>query len=377
MLTFYLLLFQTIFGKKYFSLGSDFKQGSQLICEANKDEFVDSAIKDIEGIESDINITKQRLLSQKKSEIKRYILTLDVPITLPDLNISDKNKDLNDTIQSKELSEFGSNPQSQNSQNETSQEDIIKTNELSGVTLNRIQSILLKHNVTLLSFNSVDSKVSSECFMSSLSVFLLSIFFIIIYFFILQHPIDRNFMQNKKILYMPRISPLWVSAGIVLATIHDVCFMLLGCYFLEIDIELTVLAAILTIIGYSTNDSVVLWAHIQGRANKLKDQGLSPVEIVSSSIDGIFSRSVLTAICTLIPSITILILDISPVRNFAIVMLIGTVAGALSTIYIVGEGALRTLSDIKNEPPDETEISPEYEPKLTSEEIRKRMYDNR
>jgi preprotein translocase SecF subunit len=130
----------------------------------------------------------------------------------------------------------------------------------------------------------------------------------------------------------------------LIALVHDLSFVVIGCFIAGIHYSLAVLAGILTTIGYSVMDSLVLWTNIQSRAQILLKEDYSPKDIVTSSIDNILSRDVLTSMCTMIPSIVILGLGISPLRDFAWTMLIGTVAGTLSSIFIIGACAERTLA---------------------------------
>jgi len=137
-----------------------------------------------------------------------------------------------------------------------------------------------------------------------------------------------------------------VAIGIALSALHDIIMMFLVCGVFKIPLSLSVVAAMLTIVGYSVMDSVVIWSYVRSRAEKgiRRHELLDPVTVVSAAIDTTFSRVILTNVCTLLPAIAILVADIEPLRDFAILVAVGTVSGSISSVFVVGPFAVMALS---------------------------------
>ncbi|MEM7353911.1 MAG: hypothetical protein AAF657_24130, partial [Acidobacteriota bacterium] len=180
-----------------------------------------------------------------------------------------------------------------------------------------------------------------------LSVLLASFVFLAIYLVVLQEPIDRFLIGRRR----PRTTSstrLLGFLGILSAVVVDIVLMLMAIALLRLPISLPVLAAMLTIIGYSINDSVVLWNHVrkQRRADhgRRVDRALA-LEQVSRGVDRVASRACLTSLSTLVPAATILAVGLAPLADFALVMLVGTLAGTLSSLFIVGSFAVRALQE--------------------------------
>ena len=114
---------------------------------------------------------------------------------------------------------------------------------------------------------------------------------------------------------------------------------------LEIPISLPVVAGILTVVGYSVNDSVVLWAH----ARRDHRPGTSSLESVSGSVDRILGRALLTTVSTVVPALAILGLGLEPLRDFAWVIVTGTGVGTLSSLFLVGSAAAYALDPSSTE----------------------------
>ena len=106
---------------------------------------------------------------------------------------------------------------------------------------------------------------------------------------------------------------LLIFTGVLLAVVIDVAVILMAMTFLRIPISLPVVAAVLTIIGYSVNDSVVLWTHVQ---NQRREPGTA-LELVTRGVDRILSRACLTSLSTMVPAVTILLVGLEPLKDFA------------------------------------------------------------
>jgi preprotein translocase subunit SecF len=123
------------------------------------------------------------------------------------------------------------------------------------------------------------------------------------------------------------------AVGAVVALIHDVLFTI-GIFSLaQLEISLTTIAAFLTIVGYSLNDTIVLYDRIR---ENLKIMRLDKIEtIVNKSINETLSRTIITSLTTFIV-VFVLAFATGEVRIFAIAMIIGVVVGTYSSIFIAG-----------------------------------------
>jgi len=123
------------------------------------------------------------------------------------------------------------------------------------------------------------------------------------------------------------------AVGAVVALIHDVLFTI-GIFSLaQLEISLTTIAAFLTIVGYSLNDTIVLYDRIR---EDLKIMRLDKIEsIVNKSINETLSRTIITSLTTFIV-VFVLAFAAGEVRIFAIAMIIGVIIGTYSSIFIAG-----------------------------------------
>ena len=135
--------------------------------------------------------------------------------------------------------------------------------------------------------------------------------------------------------------------GAVVALTHDVLFTLGVLSLLKIDFSLASIAAILTICGYSINDSVVVYDRI--RENLRKYKKLDMKELFNISINNTLSRTVMTSLTTLIALFSLYFLGGEVIRPFAFAMVIGVIIGTYSSIFI----AVPTLLLFKFRPQDD------------------------
>ncbi|WP_221088789.1 protein translocase subunit SecD [Deinococcus aquaedulcis] len=126
---------------------------------------------------------------------------------------------------------------------------------------------------------------------------------------------------------------LTMGIGSVLAVAHDVGIVL-GLYtLLNLEFSIASVAALLTLIGYSLNDSIIVSDRI--RENIREMRGRSYREIVNASINQTLSRTLMTSVCTMLPLLTLLIFGGPVLRDFAFVLLVGILVGTYSSMYIV------------------------------------------
>ncbi len=123
------------------------------------------------------------------------------------------------------------------------------------------------------------------------------------------------------------------AIGAVVALIHDVLFTLGIFSILQLEISLSTIAAFLTIVGYSLNDTIVLFDRVRENVKKKRFDKID--KIVNLSINETLSRTIITSFTTLIV-VLILIFSKGEVRIFAIALSIGVLVGTYSSIYIAG-----------------------------------------
>ncbi len=129
-----------------------------------------------------------------------------------------------------------------------------------------------------------------------------------------------------------------LAVGTIAAIAHDV-IITLGLFSLfQIDFDLTVLAAVLAVIGYSVNDTVVVLDRIRENFRKLRKG--TTIEVMNRSINETLARTVMTSITTLIAVIVLYVLGGAVMRGFSIALIIGVVVGTYSSIYIASASAL-------------------------------------
>jgi preprotein translocase subunit SecF len=122
------------------------------------------------------------------------------------------------------------------------------------------------------------------------------------------------------------------GAAAVVALIHDTWTTLGLCSILHTEISLTVVAAFLTLIGYSVNDTVVVFDRIRENLQKSRKKPLS--EVVNTSINQTLSRTVLTSGLTFLVVVVLFFLGGATLRGFSFVMLVGIIVGTYSSIFI-------------------------------------------
>lgn len=122
------------------------------------------------------------------------------------------------------------------------------------------------------------------------------------------------------------------GVGIIIALIHDIIVTLGFISIFAIEFDLTIIAAILTIIGYSVNDSVVIYDRIRENFKKFKK--ISIKEIINLSINETLSRTTLTVFSTLVAVLALIFLGGPAIKGFSIVTFVGILVGTYSSIYI-------------------------------------------
>jgi len=158
----------------------------------------------------------------------------------------------------------------------------------------------------------VGPKVSAELLKSGLIAISLSLFAMLIYIWI---RFEWQF-----------------SIGAILALFHDV-LLTLGIFSLfSLEINLSIVAAILTIVGYSMNDTVVIFDRVRENLKKFSD--IKIFDLTNISINETLSRTIITSVTTLLALVSIYIFGGEILKGFSLAMILGVIFGTYSSIYI-------------------------------------------
>ncbi|MEG9475027.1 protein translocase subunit SecF [Mannheimia indoligenes] len=123
-----------------------------------------------------------------------------------------------------------------------------------------------------------------------------------------------------------------LAVGGIVALFHDVLVTLGVFSFLQIELDLTFVAAILSVVGYSLNDSIVVFDRV--RENFSKIRRLSSIEVVDISLSQTLSRTLMTSVTTLFVVLALFYLGGPTLHSFSLALLIGIAFGTYSSIYI-------------------------------------------
>jgi preprotein translocase subunit SecF len=122
------------------------------------------------------------------------------------------------------------------------------------------------------------------------------------------------------------------SVGAVASLVHDIIITMGILTLVQVEFDLTVVAALLAVIGYSLNDTIVVFDRIRENFPKLRKA--SPLEVVNTSINETLSRTVMTSMTTLLVLIALFIFGGEIIHAFAFTLIIGIVVGTYSSIYV-------------------------------------------
>jgi preprotein translocase SecF subunit len=183
------------------------------------------------------------------------------------------------------------------------------------VAINKVKSLLSQHIASTVDYRKIDyvgPTVGNELIRSGVLAVLLAFACIMLYVWF------RFEWQY--------------GVGAILALVHD-SIMIMGFFSLtRLEFGLTAIAAILTIVGYSINDSVVIYDRI--RENMRRFKKMSIFDLLNMGINDTLSRTVLTATTTLLAAIALLIFGGEVIRSFSAAMVFGVIIGTYSSIYI-------------------------------------------
>ncbi len=132
-------------------------------------------------------------------------------------------------------------------------------------------------------------------------------------------------------LYVAMRFQMRFSIGAIVALIHDVLITLGFFSITQYDFDLSVLAALLAVVGYSLNDTIVVFDRVRENFHKLRET--TPVEVFNISLNQTLSRTIVTGLTTLLVLVALLILGGETITGFAIALITGIIVGTYSSIY--------------------------------------------
>jgi len=128
------------------------------------------------------------------------------------------------------------------------------------------------------------------------------------------------------------------APGAVIALVHDVLIIIGFFAFFQFDFDLTVLAALLAVIGYSLNDTIVVFDRIRENFRKMR-KGTS-VDIVNASLNQTLSRTLMTSITTLVVLASLFVFGGEVIHAFSLALIMGVLVGTYSSIYVASTATL-------------------------------------
>ncbi len=150
-----------------------------------------------------------------------------------------------------------------------------------------------------------------------------------------------------------------LASGAVAALAHDIIITLGIFSVLQIEVDLTIVAALLTVVGYSLNDTVVVFDRIRENFRKMR-KGDS-AEVINSSITQTLSRTLITSGTTLFVVIALFVVGGANIHGFATALLIGITVGTYSSIYVASALALKLGVVREHLMPPQVETDEEFE----------------
>jgi preprotein translocase subunit SecF len=128
------------------------------------------------------------------------------------------------------------------------------------------------------------------------------------------------------------------AIGAIAATFHDIIVTVAFLVFFGYDLSLNIVAALLTITGYSVNDTIVIFDRVRENMRSMRKESLE--QVVNTSVNQTLSRTIITAGTTFLSVLSLYIFGGEVLRGFAFTMLVGIVSGTYSTIFIASAIAI-------------------------------------
>ncbi|HSM61944.1 MAG TPA: protein translocase subunit SecF [Longimicrobiales bacterium] len=161
------------------------------------------------------------------------------------------------------------------------------------------------------------------------------------------------------LIYLAIRFELRFGLAAVIATIHDTLIVLGFLALFRVEIALPTIAAILTVIGYSLNDTIVVFDRIRENMNKKGARKRDQVELIDQSINETLPRTILTSGTTLAVLLALLLLGGAVIRDFTIVLILGIVIGTYSSIFVASPALVEIRKRFGEGKPREKKPRPE------------------
>jgi preprotein translocase subunit SecF len=142
------------------------------------------------------------------------------------------------------------------------------------------------------------------------------------------------------LIYLAIRFELRFGAAAIIATVHDILITLGFLALFRIEIALPTVAALLTIVGYSLNDTIVVFDRIRENLGRKGGRKEDPEVLVNRSINETLPRTVLTSGTTLAVLLSLLILGGAVIRDFTLVLILGVLVGTYSSIFVASPALL-------------------------------------
>ena len=153
------------------------------------------------------------------------------------------------------------------------------------------------------------------------------------------------------------------AVGAVVATIHDLLVTFAFLAFFQYDLTLNVIAAILTVTGYSTNDTIVIFDRVRENMRSMRKESLNTV--INTSINQTLGRTIITAGTALLSAIALYIFGGEVLRGFSFTMIVGIITGTYSSVFVAAaivtfwnRGRARTMAGAEAAPAAATQPPP-------------------
>ena len=235
--------------------------------------------------------------------------------TLLEVRVSDSNIKIQDIRSSLNLPELGDTSVKQFGKKGDFLIKFEKNSNEDKKFISKLKKIITKKIGTEINFRRVESvgpKVSRELLKQGVTAIALSLAAMLFYIWV---RFEWQF-----------------SLGSIIALFHDVVITLGIFSILSLEVNLSIVAAVLTIVGYSMNDTVVIYDRI--RENLLKYSKINTNEIANISVNETLSRTIITSLTTLLALGSIFILGGEILRGFSFAMILGVIIGTYSSIFV-------------------------------------------
>lgn len=179
------------------------------------------------------------------------------------------------------------------------------------------------NKVSLENVQNVSASIGTKFFVKTLFAVLLAAVLVVVY----------------VALRFKNIGGASAAVTALIALLHDVVITFLFCVVFNIKIDTNFMAVVLTLLGYSLNNTIVIYDRVRENKRKLS-ASTTRAEIVDKSISETFTRSILTTITTLLAVVSIAVISelrgVTSLRSFAVPMAVGLISGCFSSVFLAG-----------------------------------------